>query len=116
MKYYSDGYYREYIDGRYDIAKEFALLIESNPDLALAVKPQSNIVCFRYFSKEKDNQELNRINSAIRAEIVKSGKFYIVQTELEGKIYLRVTIINPVTDINHLKGLLDEVIRLGFSI
>lgn len=113
MKYYSDGYYREYIDSRYDLADEFAAEISSNPKLRLAVKPQSNIVCFRYFEEGKDNQELNRINSAIRAEIVKSGKFYIVQTELEGKIYLRVTIINPVTEISHLKALLEEVIRLG---
>lgn len=113
MKYYSDCYYREYIDGRYDLAFEFASMISSNPKLDLAVMPQSNIVCFRYFAKEKDDRELNRINAAIRSEIVKSGKFYIVQTELEGKLYLRVTIINPVTDINHLNALLEEVVRLG---
>ena len=60
-----------------------------------------------------DDNELNRINTAIRAEIVKEGSFYIVQAELEGKIWLRLTIINPVTSESDLKSLLERVTLIG---
>jgi L-2,4-diaminobutyrate decarboxylase len=111
MKYYSD-YYPEYINGRYDLAAEFASIVNADPNLQLALQPESNIVCFRFYSEGLDNNELNRINSAIRSKIVKSGEFYIVQAELDGTLYLRLTIINPLTDINHLKELANLVVSI----
>jgi L-2,4-diaminobutyrate decarboxylase len=113
MKYYGGDYYREYIDSRYDLAATFAAKVKSTPGLEMALEPESNIVCFRYFNKSTDNKRLNIINSEIRSKIVKSGKFYIVQAEIEGKIFLRLTIINPVTDISHLNELCHDVLRIG---
>lgn len=45
--------------------------------------------------------------------IVKEGTFYIVQTELDGIIWLRVTIINPVTSEGNLRELMKRVIEVG---
>jgi L-2,4-diaminobutyrate decarboxylase len=113
MKYYGGEYYREYIESRYDLASAFARHVNSEPGLQMALEPESNIACFRYFNKEADDQKLNAINAGIRSKIVKSGRFYIVQAEIGGKIFLRLTIINPVTDIDHLKELTREVLRIG---
>jgi len=109
VKYYGGEYYREYIDSRYDLATEFAGMVKSDASFELAALPDANIVCFRYFKKGLDENDLNRINSAIRNKIIKEGTFYIVQTELEGKIWLRVTIINPVTSATDLMELLERV-------
>ena len=81
--------------------------------MELAVKPDANIVCFRFAPAEHDDIELNKINSIIRDRIIKEGSFYIVQTELEGKIFLRTTLINPVTDEEDLGELIRRVIELG---
>jgi len=43
----------------------------------------------------------------------KEGSFYIVQAELEGKLWIRTTLINPVTDEEDLRELIDRVIVLG---
>jgi L-2,4-diaminobutyrate decarboxylase len=109
LKYYRNGYYKEYIDSRYDLASTFAGIIKSETRLQLAAEPESNIVCFRYAPAGADDEHLNEINSAIRDRIMKDGSFYIVQTELDGKIWLRVTIINPVTSEEDLRNLVFKI-------
>jgi L-2,4-diaminobutyrate decarboxylase len=113
VKYYGTSYYNEYIDSRYDLALRFAEMINNADDLELAIKPDANIVCFRFGAEGKTDAELNRLNAAIRDKIIKEGSFYIVQTELDGKLWLRVTLINPVTSENDLKELIDRVVDLG---
>jgi len=113
MKYYGDSYFRKYIDDRYDLASRFAAIIRSDREMELAVQPDSNIVCFRYTPKASDNSTLNRINSIIREKIIKEGSFYIVQTELSGIIWLRITIINPATSLENLNNLIKRIKETG---
>jgi L-2,4-diaminobutyrate decarboxylase len=116
LKYYGKSYYAEYIESRYDLAAAFAEMISSDRNLQLAVQPESNIVCFRFAPDALDDITLNNINSEIRSRIIKEGSFYIVQAELTGKIWLRLTIINPVTSENDLNDLLKRVIEVGEEI
>lgn len=113
LKYYGKSYFKEYIDSRYDLATTFAIMIKSERQFELAVEPESNIVCFRYAPEGHNNLTLNNINSAIRDKIIKEGSFYIVQTELDGKIWIRLTIINPITSEDDLKNLLLRITEIG---
>jgi L-2,4-diaminobutyrate decarboxylase len=113
LKYYGNSYYKEYIDSRYDLTSSFAAMVRSDPQFELAVEPQSNIVCFRYAPVGNNDDVLNMINSAIREKIVKEGSFYIVQAELDNKIYIRLTIINPVTSAVELDQLLKRIKEIG---
>jgi L-2,4-diaminobutyrate decarboxylase len=113
MKYYGNDYYRQYIDSRYDLARTFSGMIKSDNHFELAVEPESNIVCFRYAPEGCDENAINQTNAAIRDKIIKEGSFYIVQAELDGKIWIRLTIINPVTSENDLKDLLKRVMEIG---
>jgi L-2,4-diaminobutyrate decarboxylase len=113
LKYYGNSYYLHYIDSRYDLTADFALIIKSDQQLQLATEPVSNIICFRFAPEGYSDQVLNQINSEIRSRIIKEGSYYIVQTELEGKIWIRLTIINPVTSENDLKNLLKRVTQIG---
>ena len=109
MKYYADNYFGEYINSRYDLTLRFSETVKADPLLELAVTPDSNIICFRYAPKGIDEASLNRINSLIRDRITKEGSFYIVQAELGGKIWIRLTIINPVTSEEDLKDLIQRI-------
>jgi L-2,4-diaminobutyrate decarboxylase len=113
LKYYGKSYFKEYIDSRYDIARSFAFMVKSDPQLELAVEPDSNIVCFRYIAEKTNDITLNKINSAIRERIIKEGSFYVVQTEIDGKLFIRITIINPVTSDNDLKDLIKRITVIG---
>jgi L-2,4-diaminobutyrate decarboxylase len=116
VKYYGKSYYGEYIDSRYDLAKEFFSLIKSANDFEAVTEPQANIVCFRYTSAGKNEEELNKLNAAIRDFIIKEGSFFIVQTEIEGKLWLRVTLINPVTAFSDLEELLEKIRTVALKV
>jgi len=118
LKTYGEEVFDEFVTCLYDKGKEFAAMVTNTPDLELAVEPMSNIVCFRYVKKGISNLKLDVLNQSIREQMLIDGEFYIVQTRLKGKHYLRVTLMNPFTTTPHLKRLI-EVIKqkalvLGF--
>jgi len=113
MKYYGENYFSEYINSRYDLTLRFSEIVKSDPLLELALEPESNIVCFRYAPKGLGETSLNLINASIRERIIKDGSFYIVQAELDGKIWIRLTIINPVTSEKDLKKLILMIKKTG---
>lgn len=106
---HGEEFFTDYIDYTHDLAKEFAQLIKSQNDFELAVEPESNIVCFRYLQKELNTVQLNQLQKDIRERIIKSGEFYLVKTDLRGQVYLRVSLMNPLTKIEHLEELLGLV-------
>ncbi len=116
LKTFGEGIFDEYLTTLYDLGQQFYKMIEIDPQFELAVKPMSNIVCFRYFDYSLNNSELNQLNKQIRQQILEEGEFYIVQTKLRGIHYLRTTIMNPFTTKQHLKQLLGKVKEIPKSI
>lgn len=106
--------FAENIDRLYGLGQEFAAMCKKRKNIELAMDPDANIVCFRF--NDKENENLNEINRKIRSSILESGEFYIVQTELKGKLFLRVSIMNPLTEKENLNKLLERVVELGESI
>ncbi len=107
LSVYGTKFFGDYIDHVYDLTKEFAEVINQSPDFELAIEPEGNIICFRYL-KNRD-EDINELQFKIRKKIISEGSFYLVQTVLRNKAYLRCTIINPLTTIKDLKELLDKV-------
>jgi L-2,4-diaminobutyrate decarboxylase len=103
LKTYGEEIFTEYVDHTHDLAKTFASMIKAKPNFELALEPDSNIVCFRLADNGKD------LNPQIRQRLLEDGKFYIVQTTLRDKFYLRVSLMNPLTKEDDLKALLDEI-------
>ncbi|NAS11649.1 pyridoxal phosphate-dependent decarboxylase family protein [Poritiphilus flavus] len=109
LKQYGPVIFDTFVSTLYDLGHQFADLIDQHPDFELAVRPMTNILCFRYRDKNHDEEALNRINQKIRQQILEEGTFYIVQTKLRGKHYLRTTIMNPFTTAEHFRGLLENI-------
>lgn len=113
LKAHGEEIFTENVDYLHGLAEKFVALIKARPNFELAVEPESNIVCFRIILP---NQESNVINSAIRKQLLQEGKFYIVQTTLRENLYLRVSLMNPLTSEKHLVALLDEIERISKQI
>jgi len=113
IKLYGKELFEQYIDQTYDLAKAFAAMIEADTEFELAARPESNILCFRYVQAGLDKAELNSLNASLREQLIKEGKFYIVQTMIADKQFLRTTIMNPFTNLKILKALLWEIRRLA---
>ena len=113
LKTYGEEVFDEYVTSIYDLGNVFGKLIEKEDYFELAVKPMTNIVCFRYSNPKLDANAINKINTQIRQELLEDGEFYIVQTKLRGKQYLRVTIMNPFTTKKHLSQLLTKITNIA---
>jgi L-2,4-diaminobutyrate decarboxylase len=113
LRMYGETMFRETVEYLYDLGATFAKMIETHPKFELAIVPKTNIVCFRYLPDNQSN--IDEINQKIRTQIVEDGRFYIVSTIVNGKFYLRVSIMNPLTTEAELKELLDMITSFNFS-
>lgn len=106
-----DGLFARYIERQMKLTRTFARLIEEADDFELLIKPESNIICYRYFpSASLSGKELDKLNSGIREQIVNDCEFYIVRVEKDGAVYLRSALMSP-TATEESIVLLMEAIR-----
>ncbi len=109
LRTYGPAIFTDNVNYLYGLARTFSRMIEQRPALELALAPESNIACFRYVGRGLADDTLNQLNASIRQEMLEDGKFYIVQTQLRGRHYLRTTLMNVFTTEAMLSQLLDEV-------
>lgn len=113
LKFYGEAVFDQNVTLLYDLAKSFATLIKGNPNFELAFEPMSNILCFRYIKPEMSLEDLNGLNQSIRHVLLEDGEFYLVQTKLRGVHFLRTTLMNPFTSLDHLTRLLDKIVNVA---
>ncbi|MEO1435266.1 MAG: aminotransferase class I/II-fold pyridoxal phosphate-dependent enzyme [Bacteroidota bacterium] len=106
---YGDQLFADFVTNQYDLGQVFAAQVQSHPNMELAHQPDSNIVCFRVTNPTLSPRELDQLNAQIRAEILSDGQFYIVQTTLHDRTWLRVSLMNPMTDSTLIAKLLKRV-------
>jgi len=88
------------VDKVFATARLLAEKLEVDPDFELMMKPETNIVCFRYRTG---------IQAELRKKLVESGAFHLTQVNLHGEIWLRTTIMNPFTSNSDLAFLLEQI-------
>jgi L-2,4-diaminobutyrate decarboxylase len=85
--------------------QEFYKIIQAQEDFEVPYKPESNILCFRYGNGDiSDDFQLQ-----LRNKIVEQGNFYITTTTIHDERYLRLTVMNPDTETEHISRMLDEI-------
>ena len=99
--------FSDYVTRMFDLGRTFAAMLDDADDFELAVSPDCNIVCFRHVPA--DFQDLDAHQERIRGRLLREGSFYLVQTRLRGHVYLRVTLINPLTTEADLEALLHAI-------
>jgi L-2,4-diaminobutyrate decarboxylase len=104
----------ELVTQKIDLAREFAAMLKAAPDFELLTEPQCNILCFRHLpagAETMSAKQLNEHQAKVRQRILASGKFYLVQTGIGEKLYLRCTLMSALTtaqDLARLIGLVRE--------
>lgn len=112
MHHYQQETYKDYITQTYGITKRLAGLLNEHDKFEVHSKPQCNIICYRY----KFDERISERNAALRKAILHSNNFYIVQTAIDGEIWLRNTMMNPFTNEEHLLGLIEELEQTAKSL
>jgi len=112
LKIYGPQLIDDYVTRAYELAETFASLLEEAEDFQLALQPASNIVCFRYSPAGTDADSLDELNAGIRRRLLEEGEFYIVQTVIDGRTFLRTTLMNPFTSKKELLQLMDRIRKI----
>lgn len=99
-----------HVDALHGLAATFADRIEADPRFELALRPQSNIVCFRWRGEPGlPPAALDALQSRIRGRLVAEGGFYLVQATLGGRTWLRTALMNPATTPGDLDALREAI-------
>ncbi|MGI9542239.1 MAG: pyridoxal phosphate-dependent decarboxylase family protein, partial [Cyclobacteriaceae bacterium] len=97
----------EYVEELSDKTLQFYQIIEARSCFSCLCTPQLNILCLRY-KDESDNFQLE-----LRNQLVNEGHYYITSAEVKGARYLRLAVMNPLTEASHIEGLLDALERIA---
>lgn len=98
-----------YTDSVFENTRLFYEYIKTLPGFECPYPPQSNILCFRYTKISRENDWQLRL----RNQLVKQGDFYITSAEMNGIRYLRITVMNELTGLTHIRQLTEEIIKAG---
>ncbi len=102
------------IDYTIELAKEIGDFIENDSNFELANQPAINTVVFRYISDEISDLEIeNEINNELKMKLLLSGEAIIGQTYLQEKAFLKFTLLNPMTESDVIKSLLESIKKQG---
>ncbi|MEM7612450.1 MAG: pyridoxal-dependent decarboxylase [Pseudomonadota bacterium] len=89
----------EYVSDRYRAAHRFWQLIASQPGFECPYEPETNILCIRYGDDDA-------MQDWIRDELVRTGQAHITSAVVDGRRWLRLTVMNKLTDESTIRELL----------
>jgi L-2,4-diaminobutyrate decarboxylase len=98
------------------MGRRFYELLSEADDFDPLHEPECNIVVFRHVPRalrDAPPEVLGKFQLDLRRDVIESGEFYLVPTFKDGVPALRVTIINPLTTVDHLRQLMDTLRARG---
>ena len=113
FKEYGSRKYGRLIQQNIDQAKYLAALIDASPELELTAPVPLNVVCFRYVRSDLNDNELDKLNEQILAELQEQGIAVPSSTTINGKYVLHVAHTNHRSRREDFDILVREVIRIG---
>jgi L-2,4-diaminobutyrate decarboxylase len=95
----------EYLERQCELTLKAYDYICQQSDFECAVRPQSNILCFRIAGS--DDAQLK-----IRDQLNAQGRFYLSTTAFNGVRYLRIVLMNPHTGFEEIQQLIQQISKL----
>jgi L-2,4-diaminobutyrate decarboxylase len=84
--------------------------VAADPRFELLQAPEANIVCFRHRPAAALGPDaLDHHNAALRQRMLEDGRFYLVTTRVDGRLWLRCALMNPLVEDHDLADLLAAV-------
>ena len=100
------------IDQTMEVALLFHQKLVADESFEALIKPTCNIVVYRYLPKrlrEVDPIQIDQLQLKLRRRLLEQGDAYLTQTQIDGRIYLRSTIMNPLTDSKSLDRIIQAM-------
>lgn len=96
------------------LAKQSYVLLNQEQHIEVLHAPELSALVFRYVPTTPMSDEIvNQANVYIRKEIFKRGQAVIAGTTFNGKRYLKFTLLNPTTKLEHIRDILGQIKFFG---
>lgn len=96
------------------LASDCYRLYKNDKSLELLHKPELSTLVLRFIPfHPATDEEINKANEHIRKAIFHSGEAVIASTQVKGKRYLKLTWLNPATQIEHIEEVVELIKALG---
>ncbi|WP_273852628.1 pyridoxal phosphate-dependent decarboxylase family protein [Guptibacillus spartinae] len=107
--------FSEMIDATFYLAQETANYLSQQPNIKVENKnPELNTVIFR-FEPQNPSGDVCKLNRKIQQEMLYESKAAIAKTSVDGRTYLKFTMLNPRTKIEHIYEIVEEIQTLGWK-
>lgn len=104
----------ELVDYILELAADVGRYIDETPGLELAAGPILSTVVFRYLPATFPGEDMtDHINRELREQLLSEGQAVIGRTEYAGRVYLKLTLLNPLATPADIEAVLEEIVRMG---
>lgn len=101
------------VDACLDLARYAAAAVRVRPELELFAEPVLSTVVFRYVGP--DGRADDETQGRLRRALLASGRAVVGRTELDGRVQLKLTLLNPDATVQDVDRVLDLVVAAGRS-
>ncbi|WP_108446880.1 pyridoxal phosphate-dependent decarboxylase family protein [Halomonas denitrificans] len=96
-----------------DLAGEAHAELSRHPAFEVLLDPPMSTLVFRYRPAGLDEAALDDLNAQVRAALSRHGEAVIAATRVDGKRYLKFTLLNPETRLADLTAILERIVHHG---
>jgi len=96
-----------------ETAEKAAEVIALDADLELLSDSDIGVILFRYAPETHKNSNLSELNQYIKKALFNSGEVLVASTRVNGDFYLKFTMLNPLTTLDHIRHILKLIKQHG---
>ena len=107
----------DYLDEVIELTRQTYRMLRARDDLDVLMAPALSTLVFRYrpVALEEDAR-IEAINRRIRQTLSRRGEAVVAATRVDGRFYLKFTLLNPMTRPEDLTALISEIADIGASL
>ena len=93
------------------LAEDAGAVLADRPDVEVALAPQLSTLVFRVRPPDADTDRLDLANQVARDRLFASGEGAVAATTLQGRTWLKLTLLNPRTRLADLEHVVDRIVE-----
>ncbi len=103
----------QYIDSIIDLADSTYQLLKADAHIEVLNQPEFSALVFRYLPIHEHKTNICELNTGIRRAMFQQGNALLASTKVEGKVYLKFTLLNPTTTVEDMQQVLHLIREHG---
>ncbi|WP_460602813.1 pyridoxal phosphate-dependent decarboxylase family protein [Jatrophihabitans fulvus] len=103
----------ELLDTVIELTRSGHELLAAAPDVEIAARPSLSTLVFRFVAPGVPDARLDAANRSARARLFASGGGAVAATTVDGRAFLKLTLLNPATTVEHVAGLVGDLRALA---